>query len=80
MTNATQSIPPNSRTSEPTLAARPDQAASTCCGGPAPASADACCALDADVKAAGGAGCGCGGATAAAPAPAPSAAKKGCCA
>jgi thioredoxin reductase len=36
------------------------QAATGCCGGPAPAGADACCVKDADAKAAGLDGCGCG--------------------
>lgn len=35
-------------------------AASGCCGGPAPAEVDACCVMDADAKAAGASGCGCG--------------------
>ena len=34
-------------------------AASSCCGGPAPAEAAACCAEDANAKAAGASGCGC---------------------
>jgi hypothetical protein len=34
-------------------------AASSCCGGPAPASVNACCAEDAAAKAAGKSGCGC---------------------
>ena len=37
-----------------------DDAASGCCGGPAPAGADACCVKDAAAKAAGESGCGCG--------------------
>lgn len=37
-----------------------DDAASGCCGGPAPAGADACCVQDAAAKAAGEPGCGCG--------------------
>jgi hypothetical protein len=37
-----------------------DEAAPSCCGGPAPADAAACCAKDAAAKAAGEAGCGCG--------------------
>jgi hypothetical protein len=52
------------------------EAASGCCGGPAPASADACCADDADAKAAGQAGCGCGPVAAKPPAPAR---KSACC-
>jgi thioredoxin reductase len=43
-------------------------AASSCCGGPAPASVDACCVADADAKAAGQDGCGCTSGEAAAPA------------
>jgi glycine/D-amino acid oxidase-like deaminating enzyme len=35
-------------------------AATSCCGGPAPAGEDACCRSDADAKAAGLEGCGCG--------------------
>ncbi len=42
---------------------KPEDAASACCGGPAPAGADACCVKDADAKAAGEAGCGCGSAS-----------------
>lgn len=38
----------------------PRAAASSCCGGPAPADVDACCVVDAEAKAAGEAGCGCG--------------------
>jgi hypothetical protein len=43
------------------LAAAPIRiaAASSCCGGPAPAEANACCADDAKAKAAGASGCGC---------------------
>lgn len=37
-----------------------DDAASGCCGGPAPEGADACCVKDAAAKAAGESGCGCG--------------------
>jgi pyridine nucleotide-disulfide oxidoreductase len=36
-----------------------DEAASGCCGGPAPVGVDACCAEDADAKAGGKTGCGC---------------------
>ena len=36
-----------------------DALASSCCGGPAPATIDACCVADATAKAAGEAGCGC---------------------
>ncbi|RDI96791.1 flavoprotein [Dyella solisilvae] len=43
-------------------------AATSCCGGPAPAEADACCVMDADSKASGQAGCGCSTPAAAAPA------------
>ena len=35
------------------------EAASGCCGGPAPVGVDACCAEDADAKAGGKTGCGC---------------------
>lgn len=38
-----------------------EQAASACCGGPAPAGKDACCVRDAEAKDAGKAGCGCSG-------------------
>jgi hypothetical protein len=38
----------------------PDDTASGCCGGPAPAGADACCVKDAVAKAEGESGCGCG--------------------
>ncbi len=40
-----------------------DDAASGCCGGPAPEGVNACCVKDADAKAAGEAGCGCGTST-----------------
>lgn len=40
--------------------AAPGNAASVCCGGPAPAEVDACCLEDAQVRAAGEPGCGCG--------------------
>jgi hypothetical protein len=36
------------------------KAASSCCGGPAPAAVEACCTADAQAKAAGAEGCGCG--------------------
>lgn len=49
-----------------------EAAASSCCGGPAPAASNACCALDASARAAGEAGCGC-------PSPEPKA-KSSCCA
>jgi thioredoxin reductase len=52
------------------------EAASGCCGGPAPASADACCADDASAKADGQSGCGCGPVAAKPPAPAR---KSACC-
>jgi hypothetical protein len=35
------------------------EAASGCCGGPAPAAVDACCAADSNAKVAGKSGCGC---------------------
>jgi hypothetical protein len=53
---------------------KPQDAASGCCGGPAPKSSSACCVLDAEVKAAGGSGCGC-----ATKPERPGPAKKGCC-
>ncbi len=40
----------------------PSDAASACCGGPAPAESSACCAEDAHAKAQGASGCGCRGA------------------
>jgi hypothetical protein len=53
-----------------TISASTEEAATGCCGGPAPTGTSACCALDAEVKATGGAGCGC----------APKAStRKGCC-
>lgn len=46
-----------------------EQAASGCCGGPAPKEAgEACCVKDAEAKAAGESGCGCGEPKAATPA------------
>lgn len=54
-----------------------EQAASACCGGPAPKEADACCVQDANALAAGDAGCGCD-VPATAPKSAPAAAA--CCA
>src|SRR5690606_39531437 len=56
-------------------AANKQEAASGCCGSPAPKASGACCALDAEVKEAGGLGCGCGPKTA----PASPASPKGCC-
>lgn len=47
-------------------------AATSCCGGPAPAGVDACCAEDAEAKASGASGCGC----AAEPVPEPAAAAR----
>jgi hypothetical protein len=49
-------------------------AASSCCGGPAPADINACCADDAAAKAKGDAGCGCASTTSA-----PSVSKATCC-
>lgn len=67
MTNKTES-----KELETTTTALPAEAASGCCGGPAPTESSACCALDAEVKATGGAGCGCG-------AKATTTTRKGCC-